>query len=108
MKRHLQLDIQSTLVMPPLSTAWSELVVLTCRLVSEYAKSKLDMPTQELIDLIFSDAMFKEAMQVAHLCYDTCSSCHDVCASLVVYMMFVWASQYQSCSIRAAHVLASA
>ena len=35
-----------------------------CRVASQYVKSKLELPTQELIDLIFSDAMFQEAMQV--------------------------------------------
>ena len=40
---------------------------LSCRIASEYAKSTLEAATQELIDLIFSDAMFQEAMQVTLL-----------------------------------------
>ena len=43
-------------------------VMLPCRVVSEYAKSKLEAATQQLIDLIFSDTMFQEAMQVYPLC----------------------------------------
>lgn len=36
-------------------------------MVKEYAKSKLEVPTQELIDFTFTDAMFQEAMQVSLL-----------------------------------------
>jgi len=32
--------------------------------VSGHAHSKLELPTQQLMDLIFSDTMFQEAMQV--------------------------------------------
>lgn len=33
------------------------------KVVSGHAHSKLELPTQQLMDLIFSDAMFQEAMQ---------------------------------------------
>ena len=35
-----------------------------CRVVSGHARSKLELPTQQLMDLILSDTMFQEAMQV--------------------------------------------
>lgn len=36
-----------------------------CRVASVHADSKLELPTQQLIELIFSDSMFQEAMQVS-------------------------------------------
>ena len=36
-----------------------------CRAASAHADSQLEMPTQQLMELIFSDSMFQEAMQVS-------------------------------------------
>jgi len=48
-------------------------------------ESKLEAPTKELMELIFSDIMFQQAMQVSSHCSTVCLYCETLLALLLLH-----------------------